>query len=150
VTEADVVLWTGVAVGLIGLAATASNGVSLMLLRIREGVATARRWIDHQLAQIFLSRRKNVIVVPLAATAVATSSFSGALYATVTPPPDAPIGVQLDAIRSNMGALGECRFTEVSGQRRYPQSSTMPGEGRTEPRMTNMTSTTNVDTGSVD
>ena len=35
VTEAGVILWIGVAVGLVGLAATASNGVALILRAIR-------------------------------------------------------------------------------------------------------------------
>src|ERR1035437_5145548 len=120
VTETDIILWTGVSVGLVGLAATASNGVALILRRIRQGAATARRWIDHQLTRIFPSRRKHVTVVPLTATAAATVSVSAMAYVTVTPPPDAPIELQLDAIRRNFDALqGRLQRLEEQSQSRH-------------------------------
>jgi hypothetical protein len=105
VTEAAAILWIGVSVGLIGLAATASNGVTLILQGIRRVVATARRWIDHQLARIFPSRRKHVAVVPMTATVAATASVSATAYATVIPPPDAPVEVQLEVMRGNFDTL---------------------------------------------
>ena len=104
-TEADVILWTGVGVGLVGLAATASNGMALILRRIRRGAAPGKRWIDRQLTSLFPSRRKEVTGSPLAGTLSLAMGFTGSLSMWVTPPPDAPVQVQLDAIRANLDVL---------------------------------------------
>ena len=105
VTEAGVILWIGVAVGLVGLAATASNGVALILRAIRAQLLQLKTRTRHQLARIFPSLRQSVTVMPLVATAVASANLVGVLTGTVTPPPDAPIEVQIEAIRNAIEAL---------------------------------------------
>lgn len=116
------ILWIGVAVGLVGLAATAANGIALIVRRIRQGTVDARRWIDHRLALLFPSRRKSVTVTPLTATAVGTATVSATAYGMMTPPADAPIEVQLEAMRNNLGTL-ERRLQRLEEQSRSQHSA---------------------------
>jgi two-component system KDP operon response regulator KdpE len=56
-------------------------------------------------------------------------------------------GVTVHARPKEIDLLGGRRFTDISGQRGYPQSSTVAREGRKETRRMNMTSATNSATG---
>lgn len=104
-TEAVVILWTGVAVGVVGLAATASNGVALMLRRIRVLAEAAQRWIEHRLARIFPSRRRDATARPPTAISSAISSASGVFTTMTRRQADATVEVQLDVLWKNFESL---------------------------------------------
>lgn len=115
------ILWTGVVVGLVGLAATASNGVALMLRRLRQWAAAARRWIDHQLARVFPSRRRDVTVVPLTASAHAVAHVTGSAFGTMKAPPGAPVDQRLDVLERAID-LVNTRITQVEQDARSRHS----------------------------
>jgi hypothetical protein len=112
VTEAAVILWTGVAVGLVGLAATASNGLALLIRGLRERITVVWRW-----------RRK---AAPVVLVADPDGAFGRertfAAFPTLIPPPDASVEMQLDAIRANYDSLQE-RVRHLEGETRSRHES---------------------------
>lgn len=137
-TEAGVILWIGVAVGLIGLGATAANGTALILRRLRQGAATAKRWTDGQLARVFPSRRKEVSVQAASATVTAQGSPVLLGFGTMVPPKDAPVEQQLEAIRSNAESLQRrVEYLEQQSQSRH--SALVSGLGEIREGLTAVT-----------
>ena len=97
VIEAAVILWIGLAVGIVGLATTAPNGVALIIRNIR-------RRIEERVAQLFPSRRTHTNAYAEAADTAAASD-SAVAYVKRGVAEDASIEELVEVIGENLQAL---------------------------------------------
>lgn len=95
--EAAVILWIGLAVGIVGLATTAPNGVALIIRNIR-------RRIEERVAQLFPSRRTHTNAYAEAADTAAASD-SAVAYVKRGVAEDASIEELVEVIGENLQAL---------------------------------------------
>ena len=104
-TEADVIRWVGIILGVIGTVVAASNGAVWISSRFVVHLSALLRWLRFHLARWLPFLRRSALVVPLTATVTASSEGSAVLTVARLWDPNAPAELKVDVLHEHIEKL---------------------------------------------